>query len=112
LIPKALALGARGLIGVQKLECLPRDRVDVPLSEKPLLDEYVQARRKRAGAHLSLEEVDGPSVLFAAEDELRFLLALRQLLPDRHRGRGHDRHDGEGHEQGSHRVAVLSARPE
>ena len=49
------------------------------------------------------------SVLLAAPDELRLLLALRGLPPHGHGNRHHHGHDSHGHEKGRHRVACVAA---
>jgi hypothetical protein len=71
-----------------------------------LLDQHVDRGRRRVRVFL-LEEPDGAGVLLTSKDELRFLFALRHLLPDRHGDRQHDGHDAERHEQNSHCVAVF-----
>ena len=97
-----------GLAGENRLEIVLRDRILVPLPEKVLLDEDIERRRIRVGV-LSPEQANSPRVLLAAENQLLFLLALRDLLPDGHRDRHHDGHDAHGDEQSGHRIAALTS---
>jgi hypothetical protein len=94
---------------VEQLElAVFRHRVFVLLPQEALLNEDVDVRWAGTGTHLPLPQADRPDVLFAAEHELRFLLALGLMAPCR-QGRGHqNRHHGEGDEQCRHRVAALS----
>ena len=60
------------------------DRIFVLAAQEPLVDEHIEVGRKGARPGFPLEQADGPRVLFAAENELRFPFALRRLVPDRH----------------------------
>jgi hypothetical protein len=46
------------------------DRIFEFLAEEPLLDQHIEARRKRAWTVLALEEADRARVLLAAKHEL------------------------------------------
>src|SRR6185295_8133766 len=100
-------LRRRDLVGVDHLElAVLGHRVLELLAEEVLVQQDVHVRRKRVRV-LALKEHDGARVLLAAEDQLRFLLALGRRLP---RGQGHgeeDRHDGHGGEQCRHGEAVA-----
>jgi len=86
-----------------------RHRVFVLLSDKPVLNQDVEARRIAGSAHFSHVEIDAARNLFAAENEFRFLLALRLRLPDGH-GDGHEHHhDRQADKQRRHGVASLVA---
>ena len=44
----------------------------------------------------------------APEDQFRFFLALRQLMPSRQRDGHHDGHDAHRHQECNHRITVLT----
>jgi hypothetical protein len=92
----------------QGREIVIRDRVFVLLAQEPLLDERIDAGWERVGVP-ALEEPDSAGVLFAAKDELFFLLALRHLLPCRHDDCEEHGHDAHGDQKGRHCVTRLSA---
>ena len=73
------------------------------------MNEDVKAGRIDAGAGTPLKQADGAGVLFTAEDQLGFFLALRHLLPRRHGRRREHRHDGQRDEQGGHRIPGFVA---
>ena len=83
-------------------------RILIFLAQESLLDEDVDALGEVARAHLSLEVVDGPGVLLSAENELRFLLPLRLVPPDRHRHGHQQHHDGEADQQRRHGISPLT----
>jgi hypothetical protein len=82
-------------------------RILVFLSKKPALNQDVETRWVACPSHLSHIEVDAPGDLFTAENEFRFLLALRLRFPDGHRDRHEHHHHGETDEQRRHRVTAL-----
>src|SRR5436190_3735090 len=90
----------------QVLELLAGDRVQVFLAQVVPLHQHVDARRQRP--HLGLEEADGAEVLLAAENELRFLLALGLVPPHRQRDGHQYRHHRQRHQQRGHRVPRLT----
>jgi hypothetical protein len=71
------------------------------------LNQNVETRRVARSPHFSHIEVDTPGDLFTAENEFRFLLALRLRFPDGHRDRHEHHHYGKTHEQRRHRVPAL-----
>jgi hypothetical protein len=87
-----------------------RHRILVFPAQEPVLDQKVDARRKRVRdvLVLELEKGDRPRVLLAAKDQLGFFFALRLVAPDRHQDRQQDSHNREGHQKGRHRVSALT----
>jgi hypothetical protein len=92
-----------------QLKVAVRDRILVLLAKETLLHEDVDVRRKVSRPHLPLIEVYRARVLLAAEDELRLLLPLHLMAPDRHRHRHQEHHDSDAHQQRSHRISALTA---
>ncbi len=84
-----------------------RHRIFVFLAEKAALYQDVETRRVARAAHFSHVEVDAPGNLFTAENEFRFLLALRLRFPDRHRDRHEHHHYRKTHQQRRHGVPAL-----
>ena len=100
--------GADGLGGRDRVEIAAGDRVLVFLAQELLGHEEVDGRREGAW-HLSLHELDGARILHAAEHELRFLLALRHLLPDRHGDGHHHGHQADRDEENGHCIAPFGS---
>lgn len=97
----------RGPRGPQVLELVVGDGILELLAQVMPLHQHVNAGRQ--GLRPGLEETNRADVLLAAEDELRFLLALRLVAPHR-QGGGHQHcHHGQRHQQGRHRVAFFAA---
>ena len=94
---------------IQRLElAVLGHRVLVFFSEIFLLDEDVEVRRAGARPHLHLPEADRANVLFAAKNQLGFLLAL-SLVPPGGKQRSHEhRHHGKADQQRRHGVTPLS----
>jgi hypothetical protein len=87
-------------------EILIGDRVLVFLAEKALLNQDVECRRWRVGVFLP-KKAYRSGVLLASKNQLLLFLALRHLLPNRHRSGQHDGHDAQSDEQHRHGVAVF-----
>jgi hypothetical protein len=85
-----------------------RHGILVFLPKESLLDEDVDARREVARTHLPLVVVDRPCVLFASEDQLRFLFPLGLVTPDRHCDGHQQHHYADADQQGRHRIPALS----
>jgi len=96
-----------GRVRREEIEILAGDRVLVFLAEEFLIDQDVDICRQRAWQFTAVQ-LDGASVLLAAEDQLLFLLPLGRLLPDRHGDRHHDGHHADADEQHGHGVAALA----
>jgi hypothetical protein len=90
----------------EELEVSACDRVLVLLPKESLIDQNVDIRRQRIGEP-TLEQGDGPRVLFASKDQFGFALATSDGLVDRHRGAEHDRHHTHGDQQRGHGIAAL-----
>jgi hypothetical protein len=79
------------------------------LSDESALDEYIEAGRVVAAAHLPHIKVDAAGNLLAAENQFGFLFPLCLGSPDRHRDGHHDHHDANADQQRRHRVSALVA---
>ncbi len=89
------------------VEIFLSDRIEVFLAKEPALDQDVDARRERVRVLCAVQGYR-TRVLLAAEDQLRFLLALGSVAPRRERDAHEDGHHGEADKQRRHGVAPFS----
>jgi hypothetical protein len=95
-------------VGGKQVKILVGDGILELLAQKTAGDQDVEIRRQDPGAGPFLEQADGPGVLLAAENELRFPLAAGHLLPGGHHGRHQDGGHAHAYEQGGHCVSFLT----
>jgi hypothetical protein len=84
------------------------ERIFELLSKHSFLDQHVEVRGRLVGV-FSLVAVDGPRVLFSAEDKFFLSLTSHHVRPGRQCDGQHDGHDRHRDEQRRHRITgVLS----
>jgi hypothetical protein len=88
------------------VEILLSDRIEVFLSKELPLDQDIDARRECVGVLRAVQR-NRTGVLFPAEHQLRFLLALGRVSPRWERDAHEDGHHGEADEQRRHRVTPV-----